>query len=75
MAHGVQIEGLDDSGAVYTRSVASIDAVMSPKAGDALTHPEGNFVLDVKWRDSGAMIRFIVRKAIPPTPAPTPAPG
>jgi hypothetical protein len=60
IAHGVQIEGPDDT-AVYTRSVASIESVMSPKVGDRLTHPEGNFILDVKLRDSGAMVRFVIR--------------
>jgi hypothetical protein len=66
IAHGVQIEGLDDN-AVYTRSVATILSDMTPKEGDALHHPDGDFILDSKLKSNGVSIRFVIRKA---TPAP-----
>lgn len=66
IGHGVQIEGLDDN-AVYTRSVATIDAVMTPKDGDTLSHPDGQFVLDSLLKNDGAKVRYILRKA-PPAP-------
>lgn len=59
--HGVQLTGSDDM-VVVSRSVATIDADLDPKVGDSLTHPDGNFVLDVLMEDKGAYRRFVVLK-------------
>ena len=60
--HGVQLTGTDDM-IVVSRSVATIDSDLTPKVGDALTHPDGNYVLDVLMEDKGAFQRFVVREA------------
>ena len=60
--HGVQLTGIDDM-IVVSRSVATIDSDLAPKVGDALTHPDGNYVLDVLMEDKGAFQRFVVREA------------
>lgn len=60
--HGVQLTGTDDM-VVVSRSVATIDSDLAPKVGDALTHPDGNYVLDVLMEDKGAFQRFVVREA------------
>lgn len=68
--HGVQLTGLDsdserasDTRVLLTsRSIATIDSTLNPKVGDALTHPDGSFKLDVMLEDSGAFRRFIVLK-------------
>lgn len=67
LQHGVQVEGLDgqasyDQAMVYTRTVAHIDSDMLPKTNDVLAHPEGQFVLEKKFLDSGAKQVWIVRK-------------
>ena len=71
--HGVQVTGFDNNSAgttftqgdymVVERDVATIDGVLSPKVGDTLHHPDGNYVLDVLLEDKGAYRRFILRKA------------
>ena len=59
--HGVQLTGYDDN-VVVTRSVATIDAEHNPKVGDTLTHPDGNFKLDVLLEDKGSFRRFMLLK-------------
>ena len=63
--HGVETYGMDTQGnqVVYLRSVATIDKDLLPKVGDALTHPDGTYVLDVLHEDDGHSMSFIVRKA------------
>lgn len=64
--YGVQLEGLDteavDRYTTVARDVASIESVHNPRVGDTLTHPDGNFKLEVKLVDSGTLRRFIVLK-------------
>lgn len=60
--HGVDVIG-DDVDVVVQRSVATISATHVPKVGDALTHPDGNYVLDAIMQNNGANPRFILRKA------------
>ena len=60
--HGVQLTGTDDM-VVVSRSVATIDSDLAPKVGDTLTHPDGNYVLDVLMEDKGVFVRFVVREA------------
>jgi hypothetical protein len=59
--HGVQLAGTDDN-MVVDKDVATIDSDMNPKVGDSLSHPDGNFILDVLLEDRGAFKRFIVLK-------------
>jgi hypothetical protein len=59
--HGVQLAGIDDD-MVVERSVATVAQIHSPKVGNTLTHPDGNYVLDVKLEDKGAYARFVVLK-------------
>lgn len=71
--HGVQVTGFDNAsaGTTYTqgdymvvdKDVATIDADLTPKVGDSLSHPDGNFVLDALLEDKGVYRRFILRKA------------
>jgi hypothetical protein len=65
LEHGVETYGLDAQGnqVAYLRSIATIDSDLAPKVGDALTHPDGNYVLDVIHADDGMSVDFIVRKA------------
>ena len=50
----------EDDGAVFTRDIATIHAAMSPKRGDLLAHPEGNYRLDRLYAHSSATVRYIV---------------
>lgn len=69
--HGVQLTGaLPRSGVNYVahdddfiteRSVATIPKSLAPKAGDALTHPDGAYILDALLSDNGYNQRFILR--------------
>ena len=59
--HGVQVIGSDDN-VVVERSVATLDAALLPKVGDALTHPDGAYKLDAVFADSGVSKRFILLK-------------
>lgn len=59
--HGVQVIGSDDN-VVVERSVATIDAALLPKVGDALVHPDGTYKLDAVFADNGASKRFILLK-------------
>lgn len=62
--HGVETFGLDTQGneVIYLRSVASIDKELDPKVGDTLTHPDGEYVLDVIHANDGLSVDFILRK-------------
>ena len=62
--HGVETFGLDTHGneVMYLRSVASIDKELDPKVGDTLTHPDGEYVLDVIHANDGLSVDFILRK-------------
>lgn len=65
--HGVQLEGFDfdvsqERYVTLPRSIATIASRHNPRVGDTLTHPEGNFVLDVLVTDAGAIKRFVVVK-------------
>lgn len=58
--HDVQLIGPDGL-MTETRNVATISRDMSPKAGDALQHPDGAYVLDRLLDDNGVNPRFILR--------------
>lgn len=60
--HGVQLTGLDDD-MVVAKSVATIAKIHNPKVGDALSHPDGRYVLDAILVDTQVSTRFILRKA------------
>lgn len=62
--HGVETYGMDAQGnqVVYQRSIATFRKTMLPKSGDALTHPDGSYVLDVLHADDGLSVDFILRK-------------
>ena len=65
--HGVQLEGFDfnvseERYVTLPRSIATIESKHNPKVGDTLTHPEGEFVLDVLLVDTGSLKRFVVVK-------------
>jgi hypothetical protein len=65
--HGVQLEGFDfnptqERYLTVERDVATIDASHDPKVGDTLSHPDGEFVLDVLLQDAGPVKRFVLRK-------------
>jgi hypothetical protein len=57
--HGVQVVGTDGM-TVVQKSVATISSDMAPKVGDLLTHPEGEFRLDVEMASNGYSKRFIL---------------
>lgn len=59
--HGVQLAGLDEN-MVVDRDVATIEKIHNPKVGDALTHPDGSYILDAKIEDKEAYARFVVLK-------------
>lgn len=59
--HGVQIIGTDET-TVIERSVATILNEHTPKVGDALSHPDGNFKLDAIYQSNGVSTRFILLK-------------
>lgn len=63
--HGVEVFGIDTHGnqVSYMRSVATIDKDLNPKVGDTLSHPDGEYVLDVIHADDGLSVDFILRKA------------
>lgn len=61
--HGVQLTGIDSGDMVVSKDIATLSAELNPKKGDTLTHPDGNFVLDMPIEDRGVFKRFIVRKA------------
>ena len=71
--HGVQLTGFDNAGAgtsytdgdymVVEKDVATIDAQHSPRVGDTLKHPDGDYVLDALLEDKGVFRRFVLRKA------------
>lgn len=65
--HGVQLEGFDfnvseERYVTLPRSIATIESRHAPKVGDTLTHPDGDFVLDVLIVDAGSLKRFVVVK-------------
>ena len=66
--HGVQFAGYGSESAAYRgdlvvdKSVATILKSLAPKAGDALQHPDGDYVLDVLHKDNGYTVQFILRK-------------
>ena len=49
-----------DDNPVVRFTTASIDASFNPKVGQALTHPDGAFMLDRLIGDNGYVRRFIV---------------
>lgn len=57
--HGVQITGLEDN-IVSERDVATISTDLSPRKGDILTHPDGNYELDKPLQDNGVNQRWIL---------------
>lgn len=57
--HGVQVTDPDGM-TVLERSVATIPSSVNPKVGDALTHPEGDYRLDVETGNTGYSKRFIL---------------
>lgn len=65
--HGVQFGGEGAEAAsfrgdvVLEKSVATIDKSLLPKPGDDLSHPDGDYILDVKASDNGYSIRYILR--------------
>jgi hypothetical protein len=72
--HGVQFAGYGDESAsrrgngdydlTVERSVAFIDKRLSPKVGDRLQHPDGDYDLDTLHADNGVMLQFILRKHV-----------
>lgn len=65
--HGVQLEGFDfnvsqERYVTLPRDIATIEAEHNPRVGDSLTHPEGNFLLDVLLTDTGPLKRFVIVK-------------
>lgn len=63
--HGVQTYGIDGSGnqIVVENSIATISKLDAPQVGDALTHPDGNYILDALSSDDGCSADFVIRKA------------
>lgn len=59
--HGVQVAGYEED-ATYARSVATIVSTLNPRKGDALKHPDGEFVLDGLVADNGYTQRWTVVK-------------
>lgn len=57
--HGVQMVGPDGM-TVLERSVATIPVSVNPKVGHELTHPDGNYRLDVETASNGYTKRFIL---------------
>jgi hypothetical protein len=57
--HGVQIAGPDGM-TVLERSVATIPVTANPTVGETLTHPDGNYRLDVETGNNGYTKRFIL---------------
>lgn len=57
-----RLDDANDNHVVSFR-VAIIDTEFNPKVGDALTHPDGSFVLDRKVEDTGYLKHFIVIEA------------
>lgn len=57
VARGVNLE-MDD--VVVRRCIATIANAYTPKAGQALVHPEGTWTLDRLLRDNGANSRWIL---------------
>lgn len=45
------------------KDTAVIENIHTPRIGDTLTHPDGEFVLDAKVDTNGSTTRFIVRPA------------
>lgn len=58
VAHGVRVQ-FDE--AVSDRTVATISRQYTPRAGQALVHPDGTFTLDSRLSDNGVNVRFILR--------------
>lgn len=52
-----------DDNPVVRYTVASIACEFSPRVGQALSHPDGDFVLDRLIGDNGVIRRFIVAAA------------
>ena len=64
---GVQVT--DEDGAVFVRDIATLSADLSPKRGDLLAHPEGNFRLDALHSNSGYLVRYVIVPHTGPMPA------
>lgn len=72
--HGVQFagygnesassRGMGDYDMIVDRSVATIEKLHNPKAGDRLVHPDGDYVLDTLHHDNGVAVQFVVRKYV-----------
>jgi hypothetical protein len=72
--HGVQFAGYGDESSArrghgeydlqVERSVAYISNTLSPKVGDRLQHPDGDYDLDVMHANNGMTTQFIVRKHV-----------
>lgn len=68
--HGVDLQGEDteyESNRAarvvsYIKDVAVISSDVNPRVGDTLQHPDGDYVLDVRLRDTGVNRRFVLRK-------------
>ena len=68
--HGVRVARMEESysseadlaRASVERDVATIPASLSPRVGDSLAHPAGNYRLDAVLEDRGAYKRFILLK-------------
>lgn len=57
--HGIQVTGPDGM-TVMEKSIATVATDLNPKVGDALTHPDGTFRLDVETANNGHSKRFIL---------------
>jgi hypothetical protein len=61
--HGVQVTG-PYGDAVFERSVATFDkAAVTPRSGDRLEHPDGNYTLDGLLADNGYTLRYTLQPA------------
>ncbi len=55
----------DLANAMVERDIATISTFYTPRVGDALAHPSGNYRLDSVLEDRGAYRRFVLLKVAP----------
>lgn len=66
---GVQLDGYGQGSVsskgdlVVDKPVATLLKIDNPKAGDTLSHPDGEFVLDVLLSETTFTVQFVLRKA------------
>lgn len=60
--HGVDV--VMDEQLVMQRDVATIPLAAAPEIGDALSHPDGEYILDNLYQDNGVNKRYVLRPAV-----------